>query len=364
MTSSGCDQSISDKHVLVLGGAGFLGSVLVRALLKLKYTVTVYDNFTYGSHAIQGLDQNDFLCIVQGDIRDKCKLAQIMPGKDIVVNLAAIVGDAACDLDPQATREINSLACSDMFKLADECGVKRFIFASTCSVYGYADETLTESSFLYPVSLYAQSKLASEVLLLALAQKSDVSLTILRFATLFGWSPRPRFDLVVNTMTSTAISSNKVTVFGGNQWRPHLHIRDAAEAVISVIEAPEKQVRSEIFNVGANHLNMTIADLGRRVATAVPNCRLEVREEAADPRNYRVDFSKIKSRLGFNTRYDIYDGIREIYGSFRKGKIPDFTDPTYSNFAYLKGRLAPPRSKPVKKVRRVRVESPGIEVTK
>ncbi len=328
-------DSIADKQVLVLGGAGYLGSVLVRRLLKLKYTVTVYDSFLYGSKSLSSLQQDDFLFIVKGDIRDNRKLSKIIPGKHIIINLAAIVGDAACEINPSDTKSVNATSTAELFNAASKYGAERFIQASTCSVYGCADSLLHENSFLYPVSLYAQSKLASELFLLSGSHKSSTSLTILRFATLFGWSFRPRFDLVVNTMTSNAFHRNLVDVFGGNQWRPHLHVRDAAEAIIAIIEAPLDCVQSEIFNAGGNNLNMTISTLGKKVVDVTPNCVLRENREALDPRNYRVDFTKLSRRLKYKTKYCITDGIREIYDNLLKRNIANPDDPVYSNVKFL-----------------------------
>jgi nucleoside-diphosphate-sugar epimerase len=329
---------IKDKHILVLGGAGYLGSLLVRKLLRMKYTVTVYDNFLYESESLDGIDGGDFLSVVRGDVRDYDRLREVIAGKDVIVNLAAIVGDAACDLDVAAAKAINADANKHIYKLADELGVKLYVCASTCSVYGFSDDLLDEESFLNPVSLYAQTKLTSELLLFSMRHKVRPAMTVLRFATLFGWSKRPRFDLVVNTMASHAVANGKVTVFGGNQWRPHLHVMDAAESIISVIEAPKAVVDGEIFNVGGNELNMTILELGERIAGLVPGCTVERKQDIIDPRNYLVDFSKIKNTLGFKPRFDIQYGVGEIRRSFEEGKIETFEDPLYSNVNCLKSR--------------------------
>lgn len=334
-------MDVKDKHVLVLGGAGYLGSVLVRKLLRMKYTVTVYDSFLYDPSSLDGIDGGDFLSVVRGDIRDYERLYNVIDGKDYIVNLAAMVGDAVCDLDLKATKEVNADSNKYLYKFADEFGVERFICASTCSVYGFSDDLLNEESFLNPVSLYAQTKLTSELLLMSLSHKVRTSLTVLRFATLFGWSYRPRFDLVVNTMTSNAVARGEVTVFGGNQWRPHLHVRDAADAIIAVLEAPAPLVEGEIFNVGGNELNMTILELGEMIARNIPGCTLQRKPDIIDPRNYLVDFHKIRRTLGFKLRFNVLDGVNEILRAHERGQIPSFDDPVYSNVNCIKHRRSP-----------------------
>ncbi len=336
MTPRALGRDITPRHVLVLGGAGYLGSVLVRRLLDLRYTVTVYDSFIYDRDSLEGIDGGDLFAVERGDVRDTARLRDVIAGKDVVVDLAAIVGDAGCDVDPAAARAINADAARDAFRLAADAGVERFVFASTCSVYGYGEDILDEASFLNPVSLYAQTKLTGELLLLADRHRVDTTLTILRFATLFGWSWRPRFDLVVNTMTGHALSRGRVTVMGGNQWRPHLHVRDAAESIVRVIEAPRDAVDCEIFNAGGNALNMTVRELGETIARLVPGCRLETRPEAIDPRNYLVDFGKIRERLAFVPRFGIADGVREIARAADREGITRFDAPRYSNVAILR----------------------------
>ncbi len=336
MTHRSMGRDIAPRHVLVLGGAGFLGSVLVRRLLERRYTVTVYDSFVYDRDSLEGIEADDFFAVVRGDVRDRDRLRGVIEGKDVVVDLAAIVGDAGCDVDPAAAREINADCARDAYRMAHEAGVERFVFASTCSVYGYGENILDESSFLNPVSLYAQTKLTGELLLLADRHRHRTALSILRFATLFGWSWRPRFDLVVNTMTGHALSRGAVTVMGGNQWRPHLHVRDAAEAILRVIEAPRDAVDCEIFNAGGNALNMTVRELGETIARLVPGCRLETRPEAIDPRNYLVDFGKIRQRLDFVPRFGIADGVREITEAARRAGLERFDAPRFSNVAVLR----------------------------
>ena len=327
---------VRDKHVLVLGGAGFLGSILVRKLLRMKYTVTVYDNFLYDTRTLDGIDGGDFLSVVRGDVRDYDRLREVLPGKDVIVHLAAIVGDAACDLDVEASKKINADSNRFVYEMAHEFGAGQYVYASTCSVYGFSNDLLDENSFLNPVSLYAQTKLTSELLLLKLRHKLNPTLTILRFATLYGWSSRPRFDLVVNTMTASALSRGKVEIYGGNQWRPHLHVQDAADSIVAVVEAPPEKTDGEIFNVGVNELNMTITELGEKIAGTVDGCTVERRVEKADPRNYLVDFSKFNKALGFEPRYNIIDGVKEIVRHYNEGHVTTFNDPVYSNVKSLK----------------------------
>lgn len=328
-----------EGSVLVLGGAGYLGSVVTRLLRSSGWRVRIYDRFIYGTASLAGLAKDRRVEVIAGDVRDEATLGAAMKGCTAVVHLAAIVGDPACEVDREQAREINVEGTRIAFRLAEEAGIKRFIFTSTCSVYGCSDSLLDESSFLYPLSYYAQTKLVAEHLLLSLYKRSPMLLTIFRLATLFGWSPRARFDLVVNAMTASALSRGELTVFGGEQWRPHLHVNDAASAIAFALAGSPAAVDGEIFNLGGEALNMKVLDLGQAIAGMIPGCRLEVKPEQQDLRNYRVSFAKVASRLGFRTRYGIRDGVREILGNYALGKVRDFSLPIYHNVRALEARI-------------------------
>jgi len=325
------------KKVLLTGGAGYLGSVLCRKLLDRGYRVRVLDNLTYGDEGIKDLYGNRSFEFLKGDARNISDLTEAMKGMDAVMHLAAIVGDPASQLKPQATIEINYLSTKAAAETAKYNQINKFLFFSTCSVYGAgktADERLKEDSSLNPVSLYAETKLKSEEGILNLADE-NFSPTIFRFATLYGVSPRVRFDLVVNTLTARAVLEKKISIFGGEQWRPNLEVSDAARACILWLEAPLEKVSGEIFNVGANEQNCKIIEIGRMVKKIVPETAVEIKKELDDLRDYNVSFDKILRVLGFRAKKTIEQSIGEMKKMIEIKKITNFNLPQYSNYRFL-----------------------------
>ncbi len=320
------------RHVLVTGGAGYVGSVLVRELLKKGYKVKVLDRLYYGNESLGGLEQQGNFKFIEADIGHAETLIEAVKDVDAVVHLAEIVGDPACAIDPQKTQQINHLSTLLLANVCKYLQVNRFVYASSCSVYGtnQDDGKLMETSRLNPVSLYAKMKEESEKAILHLADGA-FSPTILRFATVFGESPRMRFDLVVNTLTAKAAKEGKITVFGGDQWRPFVHVRDVTKAIVSVIEAPLSTVRSEVFNVGSSENNLTIKNLARLIKETVPAAEVICEDKSTDRRDYRVDFSKIQRKLNFTAEVSLKEGISEILESMRQGKYGDYQHPRYSN---------------------------------
>ena len=225
------------ESVLVIGGAGYIGSALLRRLLDRGYRVRLLDLFVYGEEPIQDLMEHPRLEVLHADFRHIDRVAEAMRDMDAVIHLGAIVGDPACALDEDLTIDVNLMATRMIAEIAKGYGVNRFIFASTCSVYGASDELLDEYSTLNPLSLYARSKIASERVLMGMAD-DRFNPVILRFGTIYGFSGRTRFDLVVNLLTAKAIVEGQITVMGGDQWRPFVHVEDAALAVFKVLEAP------------------------------------------------------------------------------------------------------------------------------
>ncbi len=322
------------RSVLVIGGAGYIGSVLVRKLLERGYHVTVLDALLYGDESIRDLyghDRFEFIC---GDMRDVENVVRAMRDVDAVVHLGAIVGDPACALDEKLTLEINLAATRMIAEVARGFGVQRFIFASTCSVYGASDQILDERSALNPVSLYARTKIGSEQVLLALNDDRFAPI-ILRFGTIYGLSPRPRFDLVINLLAARAVCEKRITIFGGDQWRPFVHVDDAAEAILKCLEAPLPAVRGQIFNVGSDEQNYRIAQLGEIIQALIPDVEVIYQGEDVDRRNYRVSFARIRKQLGFVPRRTVADGILEIRAAIEEGRIQDYRDPRYSNYKTL-----------------------------
>jgi nucleoside-diphosphate-sugar epimerase len=330
-SSRSTDEKV--KNVLIIGGAGYIGSALVERLLDLDYMVRVLDVLVYGDNAISRFYDNPCFELVQGDFRNIDAVINAAKGMDAIVHLGAIVGDPACALNEDLTVEINLRATRTIAEVGKGFGVKRFVFASTCSVYGASDEILDERSTLRPISLYARTKIESEKLLLDL---TDVAFapTILRFGTVYGLSGRPRFDLVVNLLTAKAIQDGEAGIFGGEQWRPLVHVKDVAEAITLTLQAPADNVRGQIFNVGSNEQNHQIADLGLIIKEMVPTAQV-VTQPQEDNRNYRVRFDKIHKALNFQPRYMVRDGVQEIIDAFATGKISDYRNPRYNNFRFL-----------------------------
>lgn len=319
------------RNVLVIGGAGYIGSVLVRKLLDRGYYVTVLDALLYGDEGIRDLYGRPQFELIHGDLRDVEAVVRAMQYADAVVHLGAIVGDPACALDEKLTLEINLAATRLIAEVARGLGVQRFIFASTCSVYGASDQLLDERSALNPISLYARTKMDSERVLMALNDDRFAPI-ILRFATVYGLSPRPRFDLVINLLAASAVCEKRITIFGGDQWRPFIHVDDAAEAILKCLEAPLYAVKGQIFNVGSDDQNYQIAQLGDIIKELIPDVEVIRQGEDVDKRNYRVSFAKIRRHLGFIPRHTVVDGILEIKTAIEDGRIRDYRDARYSNY--------------------------------
>jgi nucleoside-diphosphate-sugar epimerase len=320
--------------VLVVGGAGYIGSIVVRTLLKRGFRVRVLDSLVYGASAIEEVFDHPRLDFMRGDCRNIQDVVSAMRGAGAVIHLAAIVGDPACDQDHKTAREINYAATRMMIEIAKGEGVERFIFASSCSVYGASEQVMDENSQTVPISLYADTKVDSEEALLE-AATSNFHPTILRFSTIFGLSPRPRFDLVVNLLTAKAIKERVITIYNGQQWRPFLHVADAAAAIVRVLEAPVALVGNQIYNVGDSRLNYTLTDVATLLVKFFPHTRVE-HIENSDRRSYRVSFQKIKGHLGFTCSHSLEDGVREIKAAFESGEISDYGAALYSNVKYLK----------------------------
>lgn len=324
--------------VLVTGGAGYIGSSLVRRLLKQGYRVRVLDRMLYGSYAIQDLLDHPQLELFTADFRHSAMAAHAVKGADAVVHLGAIVGDPACALDVNFTNETNvegSLILADLCKVY---GVPRFLFASSCSVYGASDQPLDERSALSPISLYAETKIQVEQALLRM-QDVKFAPVILRFATAFGHSRRPRFDLVVNLLTAKALMEGRITIHGGDQWRPFIHIDDIGRAIVRALEAPVQNVAGEIFNVGSSEQNHQMANLGFLIQEAIPTAQIVTSESIIDKRNYYVCFDKIRTVLDFTTVHDLPSSIQRLKWALESGAVGDYRDIRYDNYRFLSNIL-------------------------
>lgn len=320
-------------HVLVVGGAGYIGSLLVERLLQLGYKVRVLDALLYGKEPLRPVQNHPEFQLMVGDCRNVQDVVRAVRGVDAIVDLAAIVGDPACEQDRDAALEINYGATRMMIEVAKGHGVARFLFASSCSVYGANDEEVNEQSKVNPISLYAQTKVDSERALLT-ATSDEFHPTILRFATVFGLGYRPRFDLVVNLLSARAKQDGRITIYNGQQWRPFIHVRDVVEAIMLTLEAPVRRVSGEIFNVGDSSLNHTLQGVAEIIQEIFPGTSVE-QVANSDLRNYRVNFDKIRNRLSYEARFSIRQGVEELRGAFDERLIHDYKDLRYHNQRYL-----------------------------
>ncbi|KAF0135212.1 MAG: NAD-dependent epimerase/dehydratase [Candidatus Saganbacteria bacterium] len=321
------------KCVLVVGGAGYLGSILSRKLLLKGFKVRVLDILMYGKDPIEEILKQDGFELIEGDMRNISTLVKAIDGVDHVVNLAAIVGDPACTLKPEDAIETNFLANRALAEACKYNQINRFVYASTCSVYGTmeSDEKLTEKSPLNPVSLYARSKIQAEEGILSL-EDENFAPTILRMSTLYGYSHRMRFDLVVNTMTKTAMIDKKIFVHGGGkQWRPLLNVDDAAESYVKVLQAPFKKIKGQTYNVGSEEQNCRIVEIAQTVKDCVPDAELVMNGEANDSRNYFVSFNKIERILNFKAVKQLRNSIIRIMKAIEDKEFPNINDPKYYN---------------------------------
>ena len=323
------------KNVLIIGGAGYIGSALSRQLLEAGYRVRVLDSLMFGDGAISGLLGQPSFEFLRADFRHVESLVKAMRGIDAVVHLAAIVGDPACTIKTDLTTEINYAATRMVIEVCKGAGVSRLLFASTCSVYGASDFLMDERSAPNPISLYAQTKLDSERAFLA-AKSPTLHPTCLRLATVFGLSPRPRFDLVVNLLTARAVQDGKIMIFNQEQWRPFIHVNDVARAFVCALQAPAKTVSGEIFNVGSYQLNYSLGQVAEKIRESIPSVEIEYKENP-DMRNYRVSFDKIHSYLGFVCQTGLEEGIEEIRKTVASGLVKDYRDKVFSNYEYLLG---------------------------
>lgn len=304
---------------MVTGAGGYIGTQLVRDLVKAGHDVTAVDRFFFGKESLSEFIGNKQVTIKQKDIRDLDK--NDFKGHDAVCDLACLSNDPAGEIDPQLTYQINRDGRIHVAKTAKEAGVSKYIISSSCSVYGKGEEPLlVETSKTNPISIYAKSTLEAEQENLSIAD-DNFSVTSLRNATVFGLSTRMRFDLVVNLMTLSAFQKGRIIVMGGGlQWRPLVHLSDVSQAFQLVIDANEKLINKEIFNVGLD--NYQIKNLAYLVREQLPiDIEIDLAPDDADKRDYNVDFSKVKNVLGFEAMKTIIDGINEIYVALKSGNV-------------------------------------------
>lgn len=315
------------REVLVTGGAGYVGAVLVPKLLNKGYRVKVLDLYLFGDDVLDEVKDHPNLTQVKGDLRDAGLLRQILPGCDAVIHLACISNDPSFELNPALSRSINYDAFEPLVKISKESGITRFVYASTSSVYGVSEaEDVTEEHPLIPITDYNKYKGLCEPVLLEY-QSPDFTTVVIRPATVCGYSPRQRLDLTVNILTNHAVNLGRITIFGGAQMRPNIHIDDVVDLYLMLLELPDEQIAGKIFNAGyENHTIAEIAGMVRSVVEReVPGREhLEVVTTPSDDRrSYHISSEKIKRELGFVPKRSIEDAVRDLVAAFQAGKIPD-----------------------------------------
>lgn len=322
--------------ILVTGGAGYIGSTLVPILLSSGHQVRALDNLTHGGKSLLGVWPDLNFEFYEGDIRNEEHVRSALKDIEAVIHLAAIVGDPACARQPEVARATNFDASIQLFNLSKELGVKKFVFASTCSNYGKmknGSEYVDENSELSPVSLYAETKVAVERYILDPTNSGSLSPTVLRFATAYGVSPRMRFDLTVNEFTMEILTKRKLVIFGEQFWRPYVHIRDISRAILCILESSKEKVQNQVFNVGSTTQNFQKQQLADMLKLQIPDAVIEYVHKDEDPRDYRVSFEKIKQTIGFKTEHTVGNGIQEVIRLVESGIIQDFKSPEYRNIS-------------------------------
>jgi nucleoside-diphosphate-sugar epimerase len=328
--------------VLVTGGAGYVGAALCQQLLAAGRRVRVLDALLHGQERVAQQLERAGVELIRGDVREPDARALALAGAGALVHLAAIVGDPACARNPELAGAVNLEASRELIADAGAAGVGQLVFASTCSNYGRTADPKTlidERGELRPVSLYAEQKVAVERMLLPRAHGGEggehggMRVTCLRLATVYGVAPRMRFDLTVNEFTRDLWADLELEVFGERFWRPYVHVRDVARAILAVLDADPGRVDGEVFNVGRSQENYRKLELVNAIRECIATGTVAYVHRDEDPRDYRVSFEKIARELDFETTVTVPDGIREVLGALSGGEFPDPFDNVYRNIA-------------------------------
>jgi nucleoside-diphosphate-sugar epimerase len=332
-----------DRHVLITGGAGYIGSLLCGRLLRQGFAVTVVDDLLYGGESLLAVSDHPNFSFAKADVCEpraiRSTLRTEWPAPESVVHLAAIVGFPACQaVGRQVAWRYNAEATQRVFEQAVEAGIKRFIFASSYSNYGISsgDDPLDEDAPLNPQSLYAETKVFAESFLLTQADGGSAPV-IFRMATLYGLSPRPRFDLLVNQFVCDAFSRRELLIYQRGYLRSYLHVRDAVEGICLALQAPEEKIRGQAFNLGSDSGNFTKDEIASLILKRLPETRVRYKDMTfgGDMRDIRVSFDKVRIQLGFNARYSLEDGIREVLHALRDGLIREPQNERYRNARFI-----------------------------
>ena len=324
------------KHVLVTGGAGYLGAILVPKLLARGHRVTVYDCLLFGEAPLRAVRSAPGLTVIRGDIRDHDHVDRVLAEGhfDSVIHLAAISNDPSSELDPELTHGVNLLGTEHLMRSAKDAGVARFLYASSASVYGIKETAdVTEELELEPITLYARYKSDGEQILWGLLDEDFCGVAV-RAATVCGWSPRLRLDLTINILTSHALTRGAIRVFGGSQMRPNIHIEDLTDFYAFLLDAPREAIQGQAFNISAENASvMALAEMIR--AEIDPALPIDV-EPTDDIRSYHLSAGKVRERLGFAPKRSLRQAVADLRAAFADGRVPEVGDPIYRNVAWMK----------------------------
>ncbi|MCH9632024.1 MAG: dTDP-glucose 4,6-dehydratase [Chlamydiae bacterium] len=324
-------------RVLVVGGAGYVGAQLVPELLVQGYKVTVLDLYMYGDDVLNSVKAHPNLKEIKGDMRDSTVVKEALKGCDSVIHLACISNDPSFELNPELGKSINLDSFEPFVLMSKEAGIKRFIYASSSSVYGVKDvPNVVEDMELEPLTDYSKFKAECEKILLKHIDENFIG-TILRPATVCGFSTRQRLDVIVNILTNLAYNTGKIKIMGGDQLRPNIHIKDMIRAYLHVLKCPEDKVQGKIYNIGyENHSVKSLGEMVKKLVEKEKEVSL-VQEDTNDNRSYHVSSQKIKDELGFVPKYTVEDAVEELVMAFRKDLLPNsLTDIKYSNIKTMK----------------------------
>ncbi|MDI6736192.1 MAG: NAD(P)-dependent oxidoreductase [bacterium] len=327
------------KRILITGGAGYIGTILTSYLLRQNYHVRVIDNLLYGGESILPFLLDENYEFIKGDVRDTSLLKKIVQDIDAIVHLAAIVGFPICSVIPDVALEVNVEATKTLTELATKSKtIKRFIFASTYSNYGISPtgEAVTEDSPLNPVSLYAETKIKAEKIVLNI--NNTTKPTVLRFATAFGFSPRMRFDLIINQFALEMELNKYLEVYQKNYYRSYIHVQDIVKAILKVLEVEDSLIDKQIFNVGGAELNYTKEEIANVIKQFIPNVKLIIKDYSidGDMRSISVCYDKVNKVLGFKPSWSVKKGVEEILGIIRNKIISNPKDSRYYQLSVAK----------------------------